>query len=226
MSAKRRNLRQCWIVLRKELMDGLRDRAAIIGLALQTIPTPIIWAAIMLIAAHRMSQSDLVLPVAGADNAPALVDWLDAQAGVEIVAAPPDPAAAVRDGTHPVVLVIPAEFTRRTADGFVASVEIVTDSGASASSRAADRVRGLVARYGAELASLRLMARGIAPDIASPLRVDARDVSPPERNVGGLSVLVPVLLLWTAMFGGVGIAADSTLGERERGSLEPLLLNP
>jgi sodium transport system permease protein len=35
-----------------------------------------------------------------------------------------------------------------------------------------------------------------------------------------------MLLLWTALFGGVGVATDSILGERERGSLEPLLLNP
>ncbi|HET9220762.1 MAG TPA: ABC transporter permease [Terriglobia bacterium] len=226
MTANRRNLRHCWIVLKKELMDGLRDRAAVIGLALQTIPTPIIWAAIMLIAANRMNSSDIVLPVAGGDNAPALVDWLDTQIGVEIVPAPADPAQSVRDGTYRVALVIPAEFRERMANGFAAPVEIVTDSGAGASSRAAERVQALVAGYGAEVASLRLMARGVAPDIGAPLRVDTRDVSPPGRKEGGLSVLLPMLLLWTALFGGVGIAADSTLGERERGSLEPLLLNP
>jgi sodium transport system permease protein len=41
-----------------------------------------------------------------------------------------------------------------------------------------------------------------------------------------LSIFLPLLLLWTALFGGVGAATDATLGERERGSLEPLLLNP
>jgi sodium transport system permease protein len=226
MSAKRRNLRHCWIVLKKELKDGLRDRAAIVGLALQTIPTPIIWAAIMLIAANRMNQSDIVLPVAGRDNAPALVDWLDTQIGVEVAPAPADPVRSVRDGTHKVVLVIPAGFAERLADGFAAPVEIVTDSDAGASRRAAERVQALVAGYAAQLASLRLMARGVVPDIGSPLRVDTKDVSPPGKKEGGLSVLLPMLLLWTALFGGVGIAADSTLGERERGSLEPLLLNP
>lgn len=87
-------------------------------------------------------------------------------------------------------------------------------------------MRGLVQRYGAELGSLRLMARGVAPDITSPLRLDATDVSPAGRDQRGLEFFVPALLLWMALFGGVAIAADSTLGERDRGSLEPLLLNP
>jgi sodium transport system permease protein len=226
MSAKVRSLKHCWIVLNKELMDALRDRAAMTGLALQSILSPVIWAAIMLVAGYRTIQSDLVLPVAGSENATALIDWLDAQIDVEIVPAPADPAVAVRDGTHKVVLVIPAEFAERMAAGLVTPVELITDESAGASRRAADRVRVLVQRYGAELGVVRLMARGVSPDIASPLRLDVTDVSPPQRNQGGFSIFVPLLLLWTALFGGVGIAADATLGERERGSLEPLLLNP
>jgi sodium transport system permease protein len=173
-----------------------------------------------------MAPSHLVLPVAGGDNAPAFVDWLDAQIDVEIAPAPADPAAAVREGAHSVVLVIPEEFSERMAAGLAAPVEVLTDGGAGASSRAAERVQGLVQRYAAEVGALRLMARGVAPDIASPFRVDVMDVSPPGHNQGGLSTFLSMLLLWTALFGGVGIASDSTMGERDRASLEPLLLNP
>jgi sodium transport system permease protein len=221
-----KGLKQCWIVLRKELMDWLRDRGSISGLSLQAIVSPIIWVAITLIAANRMAQSDLVLPVAGVDHAPALVDWLNAQIDVEVVPAPPDPAAAVQTGTFDVVLVIPAEFPRRMADGLTAPLELLTDGSAGASRRAADRVGGLIQRYGTGIGSLRLMARGIAPGITSPVRLDTLDLSPAELNQGGFAVFVPILLLWMALFGGLAIATDSTLGERERASLEPLLLNP
>src|SRR3970040_1380277 len=110
MKATPRNLKHPWIVLKKELMDVLRDRAAITGLALQSILSPVIWVAITLIAADRMAQSNLVLPVAGGDNAPALVDWLDAQIDVEIVPAPADPPGAGRGGTRGVALALPADF--------------------------------------------------------------------------------------------------------------------
>jgi sodium transport system permease protein len=172
-----------------------------------------------------MAPSDLALPVAGADHRSALVEWLDAQADVTVVPAPDDPAAAVRNSTLRVALVIPAEFADRMADGLPAPVTLLID-GSAASRRAGDRVRGLIERYGADLGSLRLMTRGIAPDITSPVRLDLTDLSPPERTQGGLNYFVTALLMWMALFGGVAIATDSTLGERERASLEPLLLNP
>jgi len=218
-------LLQCWIVFRKELRDWLRDRAMVTGLSLQAISSPIVWAAITFIAAQRMAPSDLVLPVTGADHGSALVQWLNAQTDVDVVPAPDDPAAAVRGGTPRVALVIPAEFAAQMAEGLPAPVKLLID-GSADSRRAADRIRRLVERYGAEIGSLRLMTRGIAPDITSPLRLDVTDLSPPERTQGGLNYFVTALLLWMALFGGAAIATDSTLGERERASLEPLLLNP
>ena len=220
-----RPLLQCWIVLRKELRDWLRDRAMMTGLSLQAISSPIVWAAITFIAAQRMAPSDLVLPVTGADHGSALVEWLAAQTDVDVVPAPDDPVAAVRDGTLRVALVIPAEFADRMADGLPAPLTLLIDGSADAR-RAGDRVRGLVERHGAELGSLRLMTRGIAPDITFPLRLDVTDLSPPERKQGGLEYFVTALLMWMALFGGIAIATDSTLGERERASFEPLLLNP
>jgi sodium transport system permease protein len=220
-----RPLRQCWIVLRKELRDWRRDRAMMTGLSLQAISSPIVWAAITFIAAQRMAPSALVLPVSGAHHGPALVEWLDAQADVDVMPAPADPVAAVRDGTLRMALVIPAEYSEQMADGLPAPLKLLID-GSTDARRAGDRVRGLVERYGAELGSLRLMARGIAPDITSPVRLDVSDLSPPERKQGGLEYFVTALLMWMALFGGIAIATDSTLGERERASLEPLLLNP
>jgi sodium transport system permease protein len=216
---------QSWIVLRKELRDWLRDRAMMTGLSLQAITSPVVWAAITFIAAQRMAPSDLVLPVTGADHGSALVEWLDAQTNVDVVPAPDDPVAAVRDGTLRVALVIPAEFADQMASGLPAPVTLVID-GSARSRRVGDRVGSLVQRYAAEVGSLRLMARGLAPDITSAVRLDLTDLSPPERTQGGLNYFVTALLMWMALFGGIAIATDATLGERERASLEPLLLNP
>jgi sodium transport system permease protein len=172
-----------------------------------------------------MAPSDLVLPVTGADHGSALVEWLDAQTDVDVVPAPDDPVAAVRDGTLRVALVIPAEFADQMASGLPAPVTLVID-GSARSRRVGDRVGSLVQRYAAEVGSLRLMARGLAPDITSAVRLDLTDLSPPERTQGGLNYFVTALLMWMALFGGIAIATDATLGERERASLEPLLLNP
>ena len=76
------------------------------------------------------------------------------------------------------------------------------------------------------LGSLRLIARGVSPALATPVRVEEvecparRSAPPPSLN------FVPLFLVLAAFIGGMQIAIDSTAGERERGSLEPLLLNP
>jgi sodium transport system permease protein len=118
-----------------------------------------------------------------------------------------------------------ADFAALNARGLTAKLELVHGN-SGASRRAADRARGLIGVYGAEQASLRLIARGVAPAVMTPVSVEAVDVSAPPRSHSGFLMFVPILLLWLALSAGGAMALDSTVGERERGSLEPLLLNP
>jgi sodium transport system permease protein len=87
-------------------------------------------------------------------------------------------------------------------------------------------VRALVDSYSAELASLRLIARGIAPAIATPVYAKAVDVSSARQRAARLLLFLPMLFGVVALSGGIPVAIDSTAGERERRSLEPLLMNP
>jgi sodium transport system permease protein len=73
---------------------------------------------------------------------------------------------------------------------------------------------------------LRLMARGLDPAIALPAGVNAKDVGEGGRTGAMLSALLPFLLMFAAFMGGFYLAVDTTAGERERQSLEPLLVNP
>jgi sodium transport system permease protein len=52
------------------------------------------------------------------------------------------------------------------------------------------------------------------------------EVSSSQQRLASQLGILPLLLVIAAMTGGMQIAIDSTAGERERGSLEPLLLNP
>ena len=93
-------------------------------------------------------------------------------------------------------------------------------------SAAAGRVRAVLNAYAEELRLLRLQARGISPLVLRPLTIDEFDVSTATgRSVALLGMLTYFLLLATLM-GGFYLAIDTTAGERERGSLEPLLTAP
>jgi sodium transport system permease protein len=88
------------------------------------------------------------------------------------------------------------------------------------------RVRALLEGYGVQIAMLRLIARGISPAIASPLQLEDIEVSSAQQRAARILTFVPLFIMLAAFTGGMQIATDSTAGERERGSLEPLLCNP
>jgi sodium transport system permease protein len=88
------------------------------------------------------------------------------------------------------------------------------------------RVRGLMTQYGAEIGSMRLIARGIHPHVPSPIAVAERDLSTPEARSGMMLSFLPYILILGAFLGAMHVAMDSTAGERERQSLEPLLATP
>jgi sodium transport system permease protein len=124
------------------------------------------------------------------------------------------------------VLDIPADFGAHLADATPAPLTLYTDASNASAASQVERVRGLINRYGQELARLRLVARGLDPLVLSAVVVRDVDVSTPEtRSVLALGML-SYLILFATLMGGMYLAIDATAGERERGSLEPLLTVP
>jgi sodium transport system permease protein len=88
------------------------------------------------------------------------------------------------------------------------------------------RVRSLFQGYSNQIASLRLIARGISPVVASAIQIEDVEVSSAQQRAARIIGFLPVFILMAAFMGAMQIATDSTAGERERGSLEALLVNP
>jgi sodium transport system permease protein len=70
------------------------------------------------------------------------------------------------------------------------------------------------------------MARGVSPNAAQALAIEKVDVATPQSMAAMVLYLVPFFLIFSVFGGGMYLAFDVTAGERERGSLEPLLINP
>jgi sodium transport system permease protein len=107
-----------------------------------------------------------------------------------------------------------------------APVKLVSDVTRDGSRPKVNRVRNLVATYSQMIGGLRLITRGVAPAVATAVRVEEVEVSNSQQRLATQLSVLPLLLVLAALTGGLQIAIDSTAGERERGSLEPLLLNP
>jgi sodium transport system permease protein len=133
---------------------------------------------------------------------------------------------AVKTGAHDVVLVIPEEFGEQLADMVPARIEIVADQANNDAERDARRVRNALRGYNQQLAGLRVIARGINPMALQPLNIDEVDVSTPSGRSAMLLGMMSYFFIFAALMGGMYLAIDTTAGERERGSLEPLLSLP
>ena len=108
--------RQVRVVLMKELVDSFRDKRALASILLSILVGPLITGFMMNRIADRQKDADDVrIPIVGARNAPALVQWLSQQSGVSIATGPSDPEQAVRDQSEYVVLVVPGRTTSRTS---------------------------------------------------------------------------------------------------------------
>ncbi len=226
-------LRTLGIVFRKEVIDNFRDRRTLVSaLLLGPLFGPVIFGfAITLSLKQSITDASeaLTVPAVGAQHAPNLRAYLASRNVIIDAAGPATREAAieaVRTGREDIVLVIPEDFGRQLARGTPAKIEIITDQADRESDREARRAGLALAAYGEELAALRLLARGVSPTVVRPLNVDQVDVSTPSGRSALLLGMMSYFFLFALLSGGMNLAIDSTAGERERGSLEPLLTLP
>ena len=216
-----------WAVLRKELVDGIRDRRSVMSALLPPLMWPLMIVLMLnFIAEKRRQADDIELPIVGASHAETLVDWLKQQRGVEVVDGPEDPYAAVRDGDVKFVIVIPEDYNELFAQSKAVEVELVIDRSDDDAGVFVRRARRLLSSYSGQIGMLRLVARGVSPAVAAPIRIDEVDVSSAQQRAAMVMAFLPMFLVLATFVGGMNIAIDTTAGERERGSLEPLLVNP
>ena len=217
------------VVFWKEVRENLRDRRTMFStFVLGTLMGPVLFAGLiglMISVTLERAEKALKLPVAGAEHAPNLIAWMKTR-GVEIEPAPADPEAAIRKRDHDVVLRIPAEYAQQWREGRAATLELIVDRSQQKAEQTVSRAERLIAEYASVTVSQRLLVRGISPEVVQPVLIADVDQSTPQSRSGMLLAMLPYLLILTVFAGGNYLATDATAGERERQSLEPLLINP
>lgn len=213
----------------KELTDLFRDRRTMmVSLLMGPLLMPALILGIGKLASDRVTtqlEKPLEVPVIGAANAPNLVAWLEGQ-NIVVKTAPADADAAIRSQREDVILRIGGKFGEQWRGSMPATVEILHDSSREDAQIPVERLRSLLDNYDRGVGALRLVARGISPTTARPLRISDRDLATPEARRGQALAFLPYLLILTSFLGGAYLVIDATAGERERNSLEPLLATP
>jgi sodium transport system permease protein len=214
----------------KECRESLRDRRILLNaLLLGPLIGPLLFVIILRVTlSHELDRAERPLPVVviGAQRAPNLIEALRQQ-GMRIVDPPQEEIErAVRAQRVPVALRVSPSYTDDWQAGRPAQVEIIYDSSSREVGGQVARLRNMLTLYARRTSAMRLVARGIAPAIGTSLVIAERDQATPAARGATMFAMLPYFLILTSFMGGMWLAIDSTAGERERQSLEPLLANP
>lgn len=231
-------LRVVWLIFKKEWLETLRDRQTLSTvLFLPLILYPVLFLGAIQLTLSSLSENKGHTPrvaVWGSLPAPYLVR-LTSDAGVAVV----EVRSAVADageealrerlsqGDVDVVLStsLDAADKQQREERFEVAAWF---NGVNVRSKMAHtRVAGLLSDAAKDDTAQRLARRDLPKDFDRPMRLDKKDVSTGQQRAGDLGAMaLPLLLVLMVVFGGFSAAADTTAGEKERGTLQTLLCAP
>ncbi len=217
-----------WQVLRKEVFDALRDRRTMLVVLLSAVLMgPLVLIALSaLIAGYEARAEQREVLIDGMANAPTLVNFLQRQTFV-VRPAPADYQRQLRASTlGDAVLRIETGFETALREGELPRVEVVSDSANRRASASQAQLVRLLSAFNQERASLTLAQRGIAPSLQNVIKIDERDLAAAQTRALQITGMLPFFVIMAVLYGALNAALDTTAGERERGSLEPLMMNP
>lgn len=221
-------MRDAWTVFRKELTDALRDRRTLLIVLLSSVavgPLVLFLISTLVSGIEKRAEAREVV-VLGQEHGPTLVNYLQRQT-YTLKPAPADWERQLQDSKlGDPVLVIPPNFEADLARGEAPVVEVVGSSANQRANTGMRRLVNLLQGYNREQATLRLAVRGVSPAALEAMQVEERDLANPAARAAQLATMVPYFVLMAVLYGALNAALDTTAGERERGSLEPLLMNP
>jgi sodium transport system permease protein len=216
------------VVFAKELKDALRDRRTLMAVFVSSVlmgPLMLVLLSTLVGKYEKRAEAREVV-VIGLDNAPSLRNYIERQTFV-VKKAPADWESELKDSKlgDPVVIV-PAGFEDDVAHGRPPRIELVYSSANARAQSGVGAIAQLLQGFDQEQATLRLVARGVAPSTLSVTRIDEHDIADNAARAAQMTNIVPIFVLMSVLYGALNAALDTTAGERERGSLEPLLATP
>lgn len=215
----------------KEFLENLRDRRTVMtALLVGPLFGPVFFSFMLQFALERSRTDDAPteLHVLNPKGAPNLVSFLEARQTkvIEVQGNGDTARRMITDHTAKAVLEVPADYAERLASGAPAPLRFYVDSSRSSDARQVSRIRSLVSQYGQQIATQRLALRGIDSRLLAPVVLQNIDVSTPASRALLVLGMLSFFMILSMLTGGMYLAMDTTVGERDRGTLEPLLATP
>lgn len=217
------------LIFRKEFGEIFRERRTVMRVVISPLLlTPALFALMGVLIGGQAEKARAKTYTIGVVAAPHVSTALLAAPGLRLVPIPrADAETAIRTHRLEAVVLLPPDLESRLAGGGAAPIEILDDAGNQSSQEAVGRLRDRFDQAGQTLTGKRLAAKKLPPEFAAPFQVRETPIkSGGSSGMLILAVILPYMLIISAFTGTIYAAFDQVAGEKERGTLETLLVSP
>lgn len=221
------------IVFRKELKDTLRDRRTLISsIVIPILLFPVLFLGLggltYVIVTSAVKASPTVMLI-GEEHAPRLTELIRQEKELKVVPVTGDYKKQIDGKTLRAAVEFPPGFEEniRTKPDQPQAIRIYKFEGEIRSESVAGDVRGVIDKYEEEIMKERLAANRLTRAQVVSFETEQKNVASAEKVAGNIiGFLLPYLAIVLCYSGAMYPAMDLTAGEKERGTMETLLVSP
>lgn len=216
-----------WIVFKKELVDIFRDRKTLlVGVLIPLIIFPIL-SMVMGKSMNKTTEqveSNLKLAIVDNSGSSSLAQFIKTQNSINLIETT-NIEEDLKSGKILAAIEIPKGFEENILTESPASIKLTYDNSSQQSQIAMNKLNAFIDMYSKTVTTQRLTRRNISSDILNPVSISMITVEKESEGMGKfmLSLMLPLMLVIYTVAGPMGAAVDLGAGEKERGTLEPLL---
>lgn len=233
-------LRLIWLVFRKEIIETLRDKRTLIIMVLLPLALyPLIgfglaqYMGVQYKQSHSRPSRVLIIGKKWIALEQLVDSYNKSHSTDEIIAGYMENAnrqlliSKLKREEIDAALFLPKSVKKDIRNSIPLKIKILYDETIRRSQIASSRIEKTLSRLKEELVEQRLNASGLSSEIIKPIAYKTESIaSSDERGSHMLARILPLLTILMVLLGAFYPAIDLTAGERERGTLEALLIAP
>ncbi|WP_046175819.1 ABC transporter permease [Domibacillus indicus] len=208
----------------KELKDCFRDRRTL----LLSVFLPIIMMTGLTLFYEKLVSdgSDSTYTLAVDESFKAESEQIfDTYPNIEIQTSE-NPEQLVADGEAHAALVTDGSFMKNIENGTPASVSIIGNSYSENSAYVINAAAAAFSALEKNIVQERLQTEGVDASLIQPFTVEQKEISSEDGTINLLAMLIPLIMALAIGVGAGPAASDLFAGEKERKTMEALLMTP
>ncbi|MCM1991934.1 ABC transporter permease [Oceanirhabdus seepicola] len=215
-------------VFKKEIKDICRDKKTLItSILLPLLILPILYGFMGKGISKDIDEVNEKLKIAIVTTQENSVEvYLKSMDNIEVINSS-DIVKDINKGKIDAAVVIPDGIETAIKENKTMDVEILYDTASNKSSMTRSAVYSILSDYSNVIVKDRLQEKNIDMSILTPFQLQTKGIEKDDKDDGVglmlLSMLLPMLLIMYSATSPLPVAVDLAAGEKERGTLEPLL---